>query len=204
MYFFTASPFLKALGWALVDSIWQFAICWLLYYILTTVIHKLVAAARHTMALFFLTLGTVSFIVEVSWKYYTSSAGLALPGTSRLADDVYLNHNLQTTESWLDSMMPYWSLLYLACILLLFIKLCFFMRRAGSLQHHGITKINAAWKCYIKKVSAQLGIQKEVNAFLSVHIDTPQVIGFLKPVILIPAACLANLSMEQVEAVLLH
>ncbi|MEP7277121.1 MAG: M56 family metallopeptidase, partial [Bacteroidota bacterium] len=34
--------------------------------------------------------------------------------------------------------------------------------------------------------------------------DTPQVIGFLKPVILIPAACLANLSMEQVEAVLLH
>jgi hypothetical protein len=57
---------------------------------------------------------------------------------------------------------------------------------------------------YVKNIAAQLGIQREVKALLSLHIDTPQVIGFLKPVILLPAACLVNLNTEQLEAVLLH
>jgi bla regulator protein blaR1 len=49
-----------------------------------------------------------------------------------------------------------------------------------------------------------LGIQKEVKALLSVYVDTPQVIGFIKPVILLPASCLTNLTTAQLEAVLLH
>ncbi|MEP6750017.1 MAG: M56 family metallopeptidase [Bacteroidota bacterium] len=204
MYFLAASAFLKALGWALVNSVWQFAICWLLYRTVTAAGKNITATIKHSIALSLLALGTVFFIAELSWKFYdvTSIAGVAI--TNLVVENSSLYNSWQTAGDFLDTFMPYWSLLYLACIVLLFIKLCFFVRRAGSLQHNGTTKISADWRIYLKNISAQLGIQKEVGAFLSIHIDTPQVIGFLKPVILIPAACLVNLTTKQLEAVLLH
>jgi len=201
MSFFAASPFLKTLGWALVNSVWQFAICWLLYYIITSSARNLAAAVRHTLALFLLFLGTLFFIIELSSTWYAEPA---LTGSRLVIENTSWYSSWHSTGDYMNALMPYWSLLYLVCIVLLFIKLCFFVRHAGNLRHNGITKMSAAWRMYIKNISAQLGIQKEVKALLSVHIDTPQVIGFLKPVILIPAACLVNLSTEQLEAVLLH
>jgi beta-lactamase regulating signal transducer with metallopeptidase domain len=201
MSFLTASAFLKALGWALLNSIWQFAICWLLYRILFSTNKKLAAAVKHTIALSLLFLGSIFFIAELSWKFYdVPLAVLPVMGIENSS----LYNNWHMAGNYIDALMPYWSLLYLASIFLLFFKLCFFVRRASTLQNTGITKLDINWRIYLKNVAAQLGIQKEVKAFLSVQIDTPQVIGFFKPVVLIPAACIANLSTEQLEAVLLH
>jgi beta-lactamase regulating signal transducer with metallopeptidase domain len=205
MHLFAASVFLKALGWALADSIWLFAICWLLYRLFIISFRNLAAPAKHTMALCLLFSGSVFFIAELFWKYYANPTGIGLlPAGILVVENTSWYNNWLAAGNYMDALMPYWSLLYLACVSLLFIKLCFFVRRAGSLQNNGITKMGAAWRAYVKNISAQLGIQKEVNAFLSIHIDTPQVIGFLKPVILIPAACLVNLSTDQLEAVILH
>lgn len=202
MSFLAASLFLKALGWALVDSVWQFAVCWLLYRILTGS-KNLAAAAKHTIALSLLFLGSILFIAELSWRFYAIPAITEMPVISLVVENDFYT-GWQAAGKYADVFIPYWSLLYLACIVLLFIKLCFFVRRAGNLRNSGTTKMNASWRVYLKNVSAQLGIEQEVNAFLSIHIDTPQVIGFFKPVILIPAACLVNLTTEQLEAVLLH
>ena len=202
MSFFAASPFLKALGWGLFHSLWQFAICWLIYRMLTTGIKKITAPARHTMAVLLLFAGTASFIAGFSWKYYADTATSGYPDISIANTSYYtLWHS---ADKAIDILIPYWSLLYLLCVTFLLIKFCLFVRRAGSLQHRGITKMTAVWRTYVQSIAARLGIHKEVKALLSVHIDTPQVIGFFKPVILLPAACLVNLTTEQLEAVLLH
>ncbi len=202
MYLFVASPFLKALGWALLNSFWQFAACWLLYRICIAGIKQLSAAARHSIAVFLLFSGAVSFIGSLSWKYYmnaaTDSSGLLTIGNT------YYYTTWHSANAALDAIMPYWSVIYLFCVLFLFIKFCLFVRRAGSLQHNGNTKMTAVWRTYVQQVAAQLGVKREVKALLSLNIDTPQVIGFIKPVILLPAACLTNLTTEQLEAVLLH
>ncbi len=204
MSFFAASPFLTALGWALLNSVWQFAICWLIYRTLTVSIKSLTAAARHTIALLLLFAGTAFFIAGLSWKYYADAASAAINHSKLVVENNYYYTIWHTADTTMDTIMPYWSLLYLGCVVFLFLKFCLFVRRAGNLQNNGITKMNAVWRAYVKNISAQLGIKKEVKALLSIHIDTPQVIGFLKPVILLPAACLTNLSPEQLEAVLLH
>jgi len=195
------SAFLNALGWSLVNSVWQFAICWFAYRVFIAGASRLPAAIKHTAALCLLFSGSLFFVFECIWKYNTGNT----PAIGLITSE---NSNWyqgwQATGHYLDSFMPYWSLLYLACIVLLFLKLAFFVRRAGNLHHNGVSKISARWRIYIKDISSQLGIRKEVKAFLSAHIDTPQVIGFLKPVILVPAACLTHLDTDQLEAVLLH
>ncbi len=202
MFLFAASPFLKALGWALVNSLWQFAVCWLVYRTCIAGIKKLTASARHSIALLLLTGGTVSFVSSLSWKYYTNAA-TGSGGLLNIENNTYYT-SWHTAGTTLDAWLPYASVAYLFCVVFLFIKFCLFVRRASHLQHNGITKMNAIWRTYVKTISEQLGIRKDVKALLSVHIDTPQVIGFLKPVILLPAACLTSLTTEQLEAVLLH
>jgi beta-lactamase regulating signal transducer with metallopeptidase domain len=204
MSFFAASIFLKALGWALVNSLWQFAICWLLYRSLTAGLTKLTAAARHSIALLSLFSGTGWFMVNLIQNYYTHLAASDTLFFVPVAANVYFATVWQAAGDRMDALMPWWSVLYLVCIAFLFIKLNLFVRRATRLQKNDVTKINGRWRTYIKTISAQLGIQREVKALLSIHIDTPQVIGFLKPVILLPAACLTSLTTAQLEAVLLH
>jgi len=202
MSFFAASPFLKALGWGLFHSLWQFAVCWLIYRTLASGIKKMTAPARHTMAVLLLFAGTISFIGGLSWKYYADTSTTGYPGIT-LANTSYYTL-WHSADRAIDVLMPYWSLLYLLCVSFLLIKFCLFVQRAGNLQHNGITKMAASWRTYVQNIATQLGIHREVKALLSVYIDTPQVIGFFKPVILLPAACLVNLSTEQLEAVLLH
>ncbi len=202
MSFLANSAFLNALGWSLLNSVWQFAICWFVYRIFIAGSAKLPAAAKHTAALVLLFAGCIVFVVECTWKYYNGH----FPAVANLVGFDYSNgfKSWQTAGEYANWLMPYWSMLYLGCIVLLFFKLAFFVRQAGNLHYKGVSRLSAAWRIYIKDISSQLGIKREVKAFLSTHIDTPQVIGFLKPVILIPAACLTQLSTAQVEAVLLH
>ena len=204
MSFLADSAFLNALGWSLLNSIWQFAICWFAYRVFIAGTGKLASSFKHTAALGLLFTGTAFFVVECAWRYYSGEA-TTLAGTQALTiENAAWYNSWRAAARYADSFMPYWSILYLGSIFLLFVKLAFFVRRAGNLHHNGVTKINARWRIYIKDISSQLGIGREVKAFLSTHIDTPQVIGFLKPVILVPAACLTQLSTDQLEAVLLH
>ena len=204
MSFLAASAFLKALGWALLNSVWQFAICWLLYRIFTGPSSRISAAIKHTAGLCILFTGTLFFIVEFSWKYYAGAPVTATGSHFFVVENTAWYNSWQTAGNYLDGFMPYWSVIYLLCVAVLFLKMGFFVKHAGSLQANGVTKMSVSWRMYVKNIAAQLGIHKNVQALLSVHVDTPQVIGFLKPVILIPAACLTQLSTVQLEAVLLH
>lgn len=203
MSFFAASIFLKALGWALVNSFWQFAICWLIYRIITAAIPQLTAASRHRMALLLLFSGTAFFIVNLGRHYYTG-AGAGSINYSMITADTWLANAWQSAGYRLDGWMPWCSLLYMLCVAWLIIKLNFFVHQATRLQKKGGTKMRGVWSIYIRNIAAQLGIRREVKALLSAYVDTPQVIGFLKPVILLPASCLTNLTPAQLEAVLLH
>ncbi len=203
MSFAAVSIFLTALGWALVNSFWQFAICWLVYRTLSAGIPKLTAASRHSMALILLLIGTIFFIANLAHQYFSGAAAYNPLPIAVIADALPVNA-WHSAGLRLNGWMPWCSLLYMLCVALLFIKLHFFVQRATRLQKNGITKMKGVWGCYIRGIAAQLGIQKEVKALLSVYVDTPQVIGFIKPVILLPASCLTNLTTAQLEAVLLH
>jgi len=58
------------------------------------------------------------------------------------------------------------------------------------LQQQGLSKLPVQWRIYVKDIAALLGIEKTVSAVVSARVDTPQVIGFLKPIILVPLACI--------------
>lgn len=90
---------------------------------------------------------------------------------------------------------------------------CFFVFRCSSmllaLRRLQQLKLNAGfvpgyWQDTTFQLASRMGIRRCVQLLQSVRVQTPLTIGFLKPVILLPASLLTHLTPAETEAVLLH
>src|SRR5215213_3303509 len=115
------SAFLKALGWALLNSIWQMAILWLVYLALSASLRKLTAEIKHRIAVLLLGIGSVWFAFTLAIKYFAYSEAPQLimaPETGEETVAGMMGISLQG----LESMLPYLSSVYLGVILFLFFR----------------------------------------------------------------------------------
>jgi len=60
------------------------------------------------------------------------------------------------------------------------------------------------WVPKIKEMMQKIGLKREIIFLLSPGIDTPAVIGFLKPVLLIPVSFFTGVDSSYIEAIILH
>src|SRR6478672_6216567 len=116
------SAFLKALGWALLNSLWQMALLWLVYVGLTMNGKKLLSRQRHAIALLSLAGGSLWFIATLVINLYKAASGpqvITLYVTE--SDPAIANHTLPGIISHLfEPALPFLSLAYLVAATFLF------------------------------------------------------------------------------------
>jgi beta-lactamase regulating signal transducer with metallopeptidase domain len=200
------SAFLKALGWSLLDSLWQMGVLWLIYVVLTANGRKFNARQRHTLALLSLAGGSCWFLINLVINFYNAAAEPAM-----LTLLVNAGEALNTSQSfksnvasWLEQVLPFLSVAYLLITVLLFGRFYRQYRFTRQLFHQGLQKINPELRMFLQQAVQHMSIPKKVNIWLSSRVDTPLTIGFWKPVILLPIAAVNNLTLEQTEAIILH
>lgn len=76
--------------------------------------------------------------------------------------------------------------------------------RIGGLRRAALLASPSRWAPAGAAMADRLGLQRVIRVVDSVAIDTPIVIGWLRPVVLLPVAALANLTPGQVSAILAH
>ncbi len=199
------SAFLKALGWALLDSIWQMALLWLLYIVITANGKRLQARQRHSVALLSLSGGTLWFIITLIQYCYRLTETPSIV-TIHLNEQAVLPAASLTQQlySWLEPSLSILSAIYLAVIVVLFIRLYHQYRLTQQLFTHGLQKANPEWRTFLQQAVGHMGIKKNVQVWLSSMVDTPLTIGFWKPIILLPVAAINHLDLQQAEAIILH
>ncbi len=67
-----------------------------------------------------------------------------------------------------------------------------------------IKPVDAALHAVMKQLADKLGVNRAVEILESALVQVPTVVGWLRPVILLPASALTGLSTEQLEALLAH
>jgi len=72
------------------------------------------------------------------------------------------------------------------------------------IARHAGTPVSADVQHLAKRISARLGIRRVVQVVESTRVAVPMMIGWLRPVVLMPPAALAGLSPVQLEAILAH
>ncbi|HEY0432454.1 MAG TPA: M56 family metallopeptidase, partial [Chitinophagaceae bacterium] len=199
MHFLANSNFLQALGWAIINSLWQMAFLWIAFQtIITLGVRR--SSVRAKLATALLGAGFAWFAYTLIYHWIIDPASMK---RSLLAIGSFAAGN----ESWntiLQQVLPYASGVYLLLIILPAVQFVRNYRFVMLIRRSGLSKCDVDLRMFARRLGERMGIKKPVHVYLSDLIGSPVTIGFLKPMILMPVAAIANLSQSQLEAVLLH
>lgn len=186
------SPFLQALGWTMLNSIWQMALLFLAF----SLCQHLVRLSSHNR--YYLAIGSMG--AGIIWFTYTFFVFYADGASGTIA----AQHQLAPTSQTWNVILSSASLAYLLLLLIPSYRLFKNWRYIEHLKKYGLQKTAVEYGIFVKKVAQRLGIRHTVQVYLSHLVQSPVTIGYIKPIILLPIAAINNLNPQQVEAVLLH
>jgi len=192
------TSFLQALGWAVLNSLWQMAFLWVIYQSTLAILKNIRSSTKSSLA-------TSLLITGFAWFVYTFISIYSSYKTGAVISSALINASgNEQLNNWLHQTLPIASIIYLVLLVLPILHFVRNYRYVQIIRNNGLTKADVQWKIFVKKVAVQLGIKKPVHIWISEFVSSPVTIGYLKPVILIPMAAINHLSTQQVEAVLLH
>lgn len=194
---FENNYFLLALGWGIINSIWQTGFLWLMYKSATLFLKDVPALLRYRLSLLLLTIAFLAFIATTVQAFFTVQGS----GSYSL-----LNIDLQLNLLYQKFTLVFQSVSWLYIVFLVLKGVHFFkhLKQLWSLKSHQFVKAPAHIRLFVANTAAHFGINKKVEVWLSKKVDVPCIAGYLKPFILLPFTVLNNLDSAQAEAIIIH
>jgi beta-lactamase regulating signal transducer with metallopeptidase domain len=171
------------------------SLLWLVYQLAIAIPFRKKPSVKHLGAFTFLLAGTVWFIISFVNRFAMDKVGTETPTETPAAISI-------TVTNILNGTLPYFSTAYLVILVPLLTRLMFNFLSTQRLKLDLKPAID--WQHVVNRLTVSLGISKEVFIYISEHITVPSTIGYLKPIILLPLATVNQLSVEQLEAVIIH
>src|SRR4030095_2369199 len=98
-----------------------------------------------------------------------------------------------------DWILPLWT----AGVFVFTLRLAWAAGHASSLRRRG-GEADSAIQAMIEGLAERLGIRRKLRVLMSSVAEVPAVVGWLRPVILLPAAVVVGLTPQQLESLLVH
>lgn len=103
-------------------------------------------------------------------------------------------------RQWVPYLVFFWAIGVLA----LSLRLIFGWERVQRIRRNSTEPAAEVWQRSLVRLSRSLGINRPVRLFVSALVEVPTVIGWLRPVILLPLSAIAGLEPAQLEGLLAH
>jgi beta-lactamase regulating signal transducer with metallopeptidase domain/uncharacterized coiled-coil DUF342 family protein len=201
---------IAALGWALLDFLWQGLLVGALAALALHALRNARPQARYAVACVALAaclaLPLAGLLRDAS--FVDGDTALA-DGSTAPAFAVAISHSIAlpaTAPDWRDALQAQlraivaaWS----AGALLIALRLLLGCRWVGRLRHRARLP-DSFWQGRFDEIAVRVGLRAPVPLRLSETIDSPVAAGWWRPVVLVPAALLASLPVELLEALLAH
>lgn len=198
-----ASSWIEALGWSLLHFLWQGVGVGVLFALVRALLPREQSGARYASGLF--ALGVLALCPLVTlWSLRPlaepSAGGLASAVASGSLPVASVDGGvLDAANAWLPWLVAAWI-----CGVAL-------MSARALVQWRGLERIatQLAWRqadldALLERVGARFGGLGRVRVLVSRHIDTPTLIGWIHPVILLPASVALGFPRQQIELILAH
>ena len=217
----------QKLGWTLVHFVWQAAAVALLLAVVLRLSRKSSANLRYILACSALALMVLLPVMTIR-AVNVSAAGTVVAEPAESAIDVTEGIPIaemveietppqadnaaavpriswrQRAVSVLEPALPYIVAGWLMGVLGLSVWHLGGWTQLQRLRRRMVKPVNASLHSKLKELADLLGINRAVELAESALVGVPTVVGWLKPVILLPASALTGLSGEQLEAILAH
>jgi bla regulator protein blaR1 len=220
---FFETEWIQALGWTLLHSLWQGVLLALLLAIVLIILRKGSANIRYLAGIFTLTTLLAVMVFTFNLEYSppqvselinypekTSYYAFVETGESSTLD---LEPSIQITEetslgsifiSYFEEHMPFIMLLYLIGVLILTMRMFGELVYIQNLRYSRSKPATEVWQQKLLELANKMGVAKSIVLKESIRVNSPMVIGFLKPMVFVPIGLLSNLPANQIESILAH
>ena len=184
-----------ALGGAVLHFLWQGTVIGLIASLLIRGLRKSSAESRYAVALGSSGICLIVFLITFfGLVNNVPNAGGGLVLTTVLMPSLNYSENLQ----------PIAALIWGIGVGLLMARFAFHWLWSQRLRTRMVANPDGQWLDIFDELKTQLSISKTVKMLKSGLAQTPMVVGWISPVVLVPAAAFASLSPEQMRMILAH
>ncbi len=216
---FSSNEIVHALGWTILHSVWQIALVAILLSILMIILKKSSSSIRYCVSVvaLFVTflIAVITFINEYSGYNeddITIVQELNLTQVEHeFAETMIENSSTDWQSSFLNDFRSYFErnlplivVIWNLIVMLLFLKIIGGLAYNQRLKSYQTSSMPEQWEAKLLKLSKKLGISSSIRIFQSALLKVPVVVGYFKPVIILPLGVISGFSHEQLEAILAH
>ncbi|WP_183564421.1 M56 family metallopeptidase [Mucilaginibacter sp. SP1R1] len=201
----------QVLGITIIHSLWQGLLVWFALRLLLTCFPSISSVKKHNVSMVAMLTISVWFIYTFvnqlqvhSWVDLSAVKNesilpqlFAFPinGLARTAPATYYSYVI-------EGYLPYVSALYFAGLVFNLLRMGLNWQKISLIKRTMIPADQV--QIYADKFCQKLRISQYVSVNFSRLVDVPCMIGYFKPIILLPISLITYLSAQEVEAILLH
>ncbi|MFI4921926.1 MAG: M56 family metallopeptidase, partial [Gammaproteobacteria bacterium] len=202
-----STPLAYNLGWTLVHFLWQGALVGAIYACMRFVLRDSEPQSRY-----WLSLGTLVVLaaLPVFTFIHLLANPQALPDIAGVAQSAHALRMapeaslFAALREFLHPIVPWTVPAWCAGVALMALRSYAGWRKTHSLTRDGAQDAPAEWQDTLVDLAMRVGVRVHVRLMIAAKVAVPCVVGWMKPVILLPPAALTGLSPAQLEMVLAH
>jgi len=200
----------QALSAALLDFVWQGLLAAFLLWTALFVLRNRSARARYAASCVALAVMALLPVVTACLVYTAPAAShapaawaSAAPQIMRTETPGHVGSSFDWAGNWANGFarwaLPLWSL----GVLLFSLRLVWASRQISALRRQS-RPAEEALLAVVNGLQQRMQLSRPARVLISAVADCPSVVGWIRPVVLLPAATIMGLTPQQLEAVLAH
>lgn len=197
----------NALGWTLVHFLWQGLAIAAAYWLVCRVTRTGNSQLRYWsgMAAFLLS----AVVPAATFSFYWSSGSTAASTATYAAPIMPVGGDLsfstlQLLSAGMEPALPVVVVLWAIGVALLSVRAFLGWIGAHRLVRLDTTEVSLSLQAVLQKLKNSLEVRQAVQVLRSARVKVPTVVGWLKPVILLPVAVINRLPEDQLEMIIAH
>ena len=205
------SPFLTSLALTLLHFLWQGVLVAIVLKSALLIFNNNKPQLRYALSalamLVSLLLPVITFVILYRAELSSANALVNSLALTELLQELKRPDALfsftELTQT-LPMLLPYLSVLWLATITLLAGKLLIEITTVNKLPTQATIAPNDILQARFEELVKQINLNVTPRLLISLKVDVPMAIGWLKPVVLLPASMVSGLNNAQLEMLILH
>lgn len=214
-------PLMHQVGWTLLHSFWQGALVGMAFVLIRFALRRCSANTRYLAGCLCLALLAAMPVVTLlkglpSWPEKGAAdavmpalGGIALPGFSAANSGGSYGGNgtywpVGGGAEFLARLAPVLASVWVLGVAFFSVRLTRSCWCVGKIRTRDHEPADAAWLDTLDDLRCRLGVSRPVRLLKSALVEVPTVIGWVRPVILLPAATVIGLTPGQLETILAH
>lgn len=210
---YLSAPWAIALGWTVLHSMWQALLLALVLSLILRLRSDMSSLWRYRLAFSMLVLVLLAAIFNFYQLFDPAlQASSKVPvdwqteGTFplELVETSHWGGYWQSLIAYLDTHLPAIVGFWLIGFAFFGLRLLSGLAYVHRLRYVGVESLDPIWQARLDTLARQMKLSRSVKIQASSLINVPAVIGFVKPLILLPVGLVNRLDTEEVEAILVH